>query len=94
MTPIPWMRLPVNRENYELTVNWSLKAFHYIYMLIVVLLAVVMAVTVNAVFVEMYQHRGPEFAIYRGIGIPGKKIICKIAGELLLLDGIAMAVGM
>lgn len=83
----------MNRENFEKNVTQSLKAFHQIYLLIVLLLAVVMAVTISAAFVEMYQHRAPEFAIYRAIGIPGKKIIRKIAGELFLLDGIAMAAG-
>lgn len=64
-----------------------------IYMFIVILLAVIMSVTINAAFVGMYQRRTFEFAVYRAIGISRRQIIGKIVGELLYMDIIALVIG-
>ena len=67
--------------------------FDLIYIFIALLLSVIMAVTINAAFVGMYQRRECEFSVYRAIGISRKSIIGKIAGELLLIDAIALVIG-
>lgn len=69
------------------------QSFHLIYTFIVILLAVILAVTINAAFVGMYQRRNFEFAVYRAIGISQKRIIGKIVGELVYLDFITLIVG-
>lgn len=43
--------------------------FNTIFMVVVVFLALILSVTVNAVFVGMYQRREFEFAVYRAIGM-------------------------
>lgn len=74
-------------------IDEQLKGMIVIYVFILILLAVVMAVTVNAAFVGMYIHRKPEFAIYRAIGIGKREVIAKIASELLVIDVIGLAAG-
>ncbi len=67
--------------------------FDTIYMFVVILMAIIMAVTINAAFVGMYQRRNFEFAVYRAIGISKRRIIGKIAKELLCMDLVALTVG-
>lgn len=67
--------------------------FNIIYMFIAVLLSIILAITINAAFVGMYQRREFEFAVYRAIGISKKQVITKIVKELLLIDAIALSVG-
>lgn len=69
------------------------ESFNLIYTFIVILLAVILAVTINAAFVGMYQRRNFEFAVYRAIGISKKRIIKKIVGELVFLDLITLSIG-
>lgn len=75
------------------TVESEFATFDIIYLFIVVLLSIILAVTINAAFVGMYQKRELEFSVYRAIGISKKRIIGKVAGELLLIDVIALIVG-
>ena len=75
----------------EVTVQFE--SFNTIYMLIVILLSVILAITINAAFVGMYQKREFEFAVYRAIGIPKKSIVTKFVKELLLIDIIALFFG-
>lgn len=74
-------------------IEGEFETFYMIYLFILVLMAVILAVTINAAFVGMYQRRNPEFAVYRAIGISKARIIGKITGELLCMDGIALAAG-
>lgn len=83
----------INKEYCKDMISRQLNSLNYIYIFIVILLAVVMAVTINAAFVGMYQHREPEFAIYRAIGISKWQIIGKVTGELLLMDIIGILTG-
>jgi len=82
-----------SRQSMEEMLDRQLGSLNYIYMFIVVLMAVVMAVTINAAFVGMYQHRQPEFAVYRAIGISKRRIVGKVAGELLLMDLMGIIAG-
>lgn len=69
------------------------KSFYLIYMFVVVLLSVILAVTINAAFVGMYQRRNFEFAVYRAIGIKKRRLAGKLMGELLWMDFIGLAAG-
>lgn len=71
----------------------QLKSINNIYAFIVVMVAVVMAITINAAFVGMYQHREPEFAVYMAIGKSRRQIVAKLAGELILMDIIGLVSG-
>ena len=68
-------------------------SFNMIYTFIVILLSVILAVTINAAFVGMYQRRNFEFAVYRAIGISKKRIVGKIVGELVCLDAVTLILG-
>lgn len=89
------------RDKYDIEVLDSLresaeesfKTFNTIYIFIIILLSVILAVTINAAFVGMYQHRNFEFAVYRAIGFTRRQMIGKLVGELLCIDLIALAAG-
>lgn len=68
-------------------------SFNLIYFFIVILLSVILAVTINATFVGMYQRRSFEFAVYRAIGISKRRITGKIISELIIIDLIALVLG-
>lgn len=80
-------------DGLEQNVDEQFESFDLIYTFVILLMAVIMAVTINAVFVGMYQRRNFEFAVYRAIGISKKRIVGKIVGELLCMDAIALAAG-
>lgn len=74
-------------------IDKQLKPIHTIYIFLVFLIAVIMAVTINAAFIGMYQRREYEFAVYRAVGISRPAMAGKIAGELLVMDMIALVLG-
>ncbi|MBE5931559.1 MAG: ABC transporter permease [Lachnospiraceae bacterium] len=87
---------PVRMHGYEEDKAETDRTFSFlpkIYIAVLVLLAVIMAVTVNAVFVGVYQSRTFEFAVYRAVGMGKRKITGKIVGELLWMEGIALIGG-
>lgn len=89
-------RYPVKMHGYEEDKAETDRTFSFlpkIYIAVLVLIAIIMAVTVNAVFVGVYQSRTFEFAVYRAIGMGKRKITGKIVGELLWMEGIAMIGG-
>lgn len=69
------------------------ETFNMIYIFVVVLLSIILAVTINAAFVGMYQRRNLEFAVYHAIGIRKRRLVGKLVGELLCMDLIALVVG-
>lgn len=69
------------------------KSFYIIYSFIILFLSFILAITVNAAFVGMYQRRHFEFAVYRAIGISKWRMIGKLIGELLCMDVIALVFG-
>lgn len=81
------------RENLRERIEGQLEIMNTLYIGIVVLISVIMAVMVNAVFIGMYQKRHFEFAVYRAIGISKCRIMAKICGELICMDVIAILVG-
>lgn len=81
------------QDDFEQSINAQTEPLNVIYGFIIILIAVIMAVTVNAAFIGMYQRRHFEFAIYRAIGMSKKEIIGKIVKELICIDGIAVVFG-
>lgn len=73
-------------DYYKNRINEQLGNFYYIYFFIIILLSVIMAITINAAFAGLYQHRQGEFALYKAIGISMKKIRLKILSEVLVID--------
>lgn len=88
-------------QKYPIRFAMSLRAeidelysiFNTIFMVVVIFLALILSVTVNAAFVGMYQRREFEFAVYRAIGISKRRIVGKIVGEVLLMDVIVLIAG-
>lgn len=77
----------------EQQVRPQFETFTIIYGFIVIFLSVILAITINAAFVGMYQRRNFEFAVYRAIGISKRGIIGKIVGELLMMELFALFIG-
>ena len=65
----------------------------YLFMILIVIVAIVFAVTVNATFAAMYDKRKYEFSIYKALGFSKKKMFGKVLGELVAMDGIALLIG-
>ncbi len=87
-------KYPVNfAQSIREEIDEMFSIFNTIFFVVVIFLAIILSVTVNAAFVGMYQRREFEFAVYRAIGISKKKIIRKIAGEILFMDVIVLIVG-
>lgn len=87
-------KYPVNfAQSLREEIDEMFSIFNTIFFVVVIFLAIILSVTVNAAFVGMYQRREFEFAVYRAIGISKKKIIRKIAGEILFMDVIVLIVG-
>ena len=71
----------------------ELAILSYFFAALIVIIAVVFAITVNATFAAMYEKRKYEFSIYKAIGFSKKSLFGKILGELLVMDGIGLAAG-
>lgn len=82
-----------NGENFREEINRDLNTLNVLYIFICLVLAVIMGVTIHAIFVGVYQQRNYEFAVYRAIGIQKKQIIIKVIKELLLIDLIGIIIG-
>lgn len=80
-------------DTLQKNIGDQFETFNLLYVFVVVLLSVILAVTINAAFVGMYQRRNLEFAVYRAIGIRKRWLIGKLVGELLWMDVISLAIG-
>lgn len=67
--------------------------FYLLFYILDMLIAIVLAVTVNSVMTGQYIKRTYEFGVYRALGISKKEIRKKVAAEILLLNVIACVVG-
>lgn len=68
-------------------------SLYVIYYLIIVLASLILTVTINAVFVGVYQKREYEFALYNAIGITKGEIVRKIVSEIFLMYVTALIAG-
>lgn len=80
-------------EFQKAEVEEELAILSYFLVVIIVIVAVVFAITVNATFAAMYEKRKYEFSIYKAIGFSKKSLFGKILGELLVMDGIGLVAG-
>ncbi|MBR4082662.1 MAG: ABC transporter permease [Lachnospiraceae bacterium] len=65
-----------------------------IFLSILIVVTCVFFITINAVLVGIYDKRKSEFQIYESIGIPKAKIRRKVVGELLIMSGVGMVLGL
>lgn len=63
------------------------------FMIVIVIVAVVFAITLNATFAAMYEKRKYEFSIYKAIGFSKFKLFKKVLSELVVMDGIGLLAG-
>lgn len=64
--------------------------FYLIYYAICFVVTLVIAVTLNAIFVGAYNKRKFEFSVYKAIGFSKKEINKKIISEILLINFIGL----
>ena len=83
--------IAVHEIRGQITAQFTI--FNGMYLFVIMLLSVILAVTINAAFVGMYQRRNYEFAVYRAIGIGRKAIVKKLVSELLWMDLFAIVLG-
>lgn len=67
--------------------------FFVLFYLVDILIAVVLAVTVNSVITGQYLKRTYEFGIYRALGRSRKEVKRKVAAEILAMNAIACIIG-
>ncbi len=75
-------------------VNEQMYPIKLIFYAALLILSIIMAVTLNSVVTGQYVKRIYEFGVYRALGLSKGCIKRKIAGELLLMDLIALTAGM
>lgn len=71
----------------------QLSIFHVLFYAIDILIAIVLAVTINSVVTGQYLKRTYEFGIYRALGRSKGEVKAKVAAEVLLMNFIASVVG-
>ncbi|MCH5339085.1 MAG: ABC transporter permease [Acetatifactor sp.] len=86
-------RHPVSIYEIREQITGQLETFDKIYLFVILLLSVILAVTINAAFIGMYQRRNFEFAVYRAIGMGKGAIVRKLLGEFLWMDILALVLG-
>lgn len=67
--------------------------FYMIFYAIDILVAIVLAVTINSVVTGQYLKRTYEFGVYRALGKSRKEVMAKVAAEVLSMNFIACIVG-
>ena len=65
----------------------------FFFLIIIEIVAVVFAITLNATFAAMYEKRKYEFSIYKAIGFSKFKLFKKVLSELVVMDGIGLIAG-
>lgn len=67
--------------------------FDVLFYAIDILVAIVLAVTINSVVTGQYLKRTYEFGVYKALGRSNKEIRAKVAGEVLAMNLIACLIG-
>jgi len=83
----------VTNESMREDVKEQTSFLTYLFSAVILIVAVVFAVTVNATFAAMYDKRKYEFSIYKALGFSKGKIFRKVLGELLAMDGLGLVAG-
>ena len=80
-------------RSYVEEVEEQMGFMYYIFAAVIVLVAVVLLVTINAAFTAAYDKRKHEFAIYKALGFTKWQIFRKVASEVLILNIGALILG-
>ena len=80
-------------RSYVEDVESQMGFMYYIFAAVIVLVAIVLLVTINAAFTAAYDKRKHEFAIYKALGFTKWQIFRKIASEVLILNLGALILG-
>ncbi|MBR5425230.1 MAG: FtsX-like permease family protein [Clostridiales bacterium] len=80
-------------RSYVAEVEEQMGFMYYIFAAVIVLVAIVLLVTINAAFTAAYDKRKHEFAIYKALGFTKGQIFRKIASEVLILNAGALILG-
>ncbi len=80
-------------QSYRDEVMPEMTILYVIFYAMVILVAVVLAVTINSVMTGQYMKRTYEFGVYRALGRGRGAIRCKVAKEVLSMNLIAVLLG-
>ena len=67
--------------------------YDYLFLLCILILSVIHAITVNTVLTGHFIKRTYEFGVYRALGMKKVNVFKKVASELLTMDGIGIITG-
>lgn len=85
-------QVDISRHNKEM-VDEQFRAFFVIFYAVVIIIAVVLAVTINSVITGQYLKRIYEFGVYRALGRSKREITGKVVAEVLGMNLIACILG-
>lgn len=69
------------------------ESFKMVFTFLLISVSVILAVTINAVFIGVYQRRNFEFAVYRAVGLKKSTIVIKIISEIVCMQIMALVFG-
>lgn len=81
------------KRHFKEGIDEQFRAYFVIFYAVVILIAVVLAVTVNSVVTGQYMKRIYEFGVYRALGRSKREVKTKVAAEIIGMNVIACAVG-
>lgn len=82
-------------KDYHIMTDQASDYFSMIYTIyygICIIVAIVIAITLNALFIGAYEKRKFEFCVYKAIGFSKREIRRKVISEILIIDALGMAV--
>lgn len=82
------------KRHYKEMIDEQFRAYFVIFYAVVILIAVVLAVTVNSVVTGQYMKRIYEFGVYRALGRSKGEIKRKVAAEIIGMNIFACLVGL
>ena len=81
------------KRHFKEDIDEQFRAYFVIFYAVVILIAVVLAVTVNSVVTGQYMKRIYEFGVYRALGRSKREVKTKVAAEIIGMNVMACAVG-
>ena len=81
------------KRHFKEGIDEQFRAYFVIFYAVVILIAVVLAVTVNSVVTGQYMKRIYEFGVYRALGRSKREIKAKVAAEIIVMNVMACAIG-
>lgn len=75
------------------SIEEDFSAFTGIFIAVIVIVAFILAIAINAMYVGAFEKRRYEFSVLRAIGFSVKKIKFKIFREILLINAMGLVVG-